>query len=149
MEKGWPVGGRRRRHRRAINVHAGILFFPFSASVLEPNFDLRLGQRQRNGQIQSLAHGQVAGGFEFIFQGHQLFVGEGGSRPPGLAAVFAAGLGLAVRLLAAAGTSFRAARVVLVAGVALVALAAYADVVVFVVAELGGDFRACEQKSQG
>ena len=40
---------------------------------------------QRQGQIESLAYREVSRAFEFVLQGHQLFVGECGARTSWLA----------------------------------------------------------------
>lgn len=40
-------------------VRTGVLLFPFGPPVLEPDFHLGFGQTQGQGEVQSLAHGQV------------------------------------------------------------------------------------------
>lgn len=66
---------------------AGVLLLPLGPAVLEPNFDLRLSEAEREREVQALAHGQVARGPELVLQSHQLLVGEGGARAPRLGAV--------------------------------------------------------------
>jgi hypothetical protein len=94
---------RRRWHRRAVDVHARVLLFPLGAPVLEPDLHLRLRQTERQRQVESLAHRQVARRLELVLQRHQLLVGEGGARPPRLAGTHR--LGTAAAALAAAATA--------------------------------------------
>lgn len=61
-------------------VRPGILLFPLGPPVLEPDFHLRLGQTQRQGQVQSFTHWQVPRRAKLVLQSHQLLVRE---RRPG------------------------------------------------------------------
>lgn len=76
-----------------------VLLLPLGPAVLEPDLDLGLGEGQGQGQVEALAHRQVACGLEFVFQRHQLLVGEGSPGPAGLprlgvrAGAFPLGLG--------------------------------------------------------
>jgi hypothetical protein len=63
----------------AVDITARVLLFPFGSPVLEPDFHLGLGQAERQGQVESFAHGQVSGLFEFVLERYQLFVGESGA----------------------------------------------------------------------
>ena len=47
---------------------------------------LSFRQTELQGQVKSLTHGQVARCFEFVLQGDQLLVGEGGACAARLAA---------------------------------------------------------------
>lgn len=92
-QEGWSVGtgmGRRRGHRGAVHVQAGILFLPLGASVLEPDLHLGLRQGQRQGQVEPLADREVASGLELVLQGDELLVGEGRAGPSRLAPATAA-----------------------------------------------------------
>lgn len=51
-------------------VRPGVLLFPLGPPVLKPDLHLRFCQTQRQRQVQSLAHGQVASGAELVLQGH-------------------------------------------------------------------------------
>lgn len=76
---------RRRRHRRTVDVQSRILLFPLGPAILEPDLHLRFRERQRQGEVQAFADGEISGGFELVFKGHQLFVGEGCPGSAGLA----------------------------------------------------------------
>ena len=43
--------------------------FGFSAPILEPDFDLRFGERERVGKLGALGDGQVLFGVEFSLEG--------------------------------------------------------------------------------
>lgn len=65
-------------------VRPGILLFPFGPPVLEPDFHLRFGQTQRQGQVQSFTYWQIPSRAELVLQSHQLLVREGRPGAPGL-----------------------------------------------------------------
>lgn len=67
-------------------VRPGVLLFPLGPPVLKPDFHLRLGQTQGQGQVQSFAHRQVPRRAELVLQSHQLLVRERGPGAPGLGA---------------------------------------------------------------
>lgn len=69
-----------------VHVASRVLLLPFGATVLKPNFDLRLCEVEGQRQVESLAHTQVPSLFEFVLQRHQLLVGECRTGPPRLAA---------------------------------------------------------------
>ena len=60
-----------------VHIKAGILLFPFCSSVLEPDLHLRLRQVQRQGEVESFTHGEVASRLELVLKTHQLLVCEG------------------------------------------------------------------------
>lgn len=62
-------------------VRARVLFLPLGPTVLEPDLDLCLGQGKGQGQVEALAHRQVARGLELVLQRHQLLVGKGSPGP--------------------------------------------------------------------
>lgn len=84
----------RRRHRRRVHVHAGILLLPLRPPVLEPDLHLRLGQAEAEGEVEALADAQIARRLELVLEGDELLVGEGGPRPPRLARVLGLRVGL-------------------------------------------------------
>ena len=84
------VGAARTRSWRwqlaTVHVKAGILLLPLGPAVLEPDLDLGLGQVEAEGEVEPLAHREVAGRLELVLEADQLLVGEGCPRPPRLAA---------------------------------------------------------------
>jgi len=91
VEERRAAGGRRsggagRRHRRAVHVQPGVLLLPLGPPVLEPYLHLGLGERQRQRQVEPLAHRQVPRRLELVLERHQLFVRERRPGAPGLAA---------------------------------------------------------------
>jgi len=174
VEERRPAGGRRpgrtgRRHGRAVHVQPGVLLLPLGPPVLEPYLHLGLCERQRQRQVEPLAHRQVPRRLELVLERHQLFVRERRPGPPRFAAasVFrtasattaatasAAVVGRRLGLFRAAcaatdasrRTSVAADLVTVVAHVAAATVAAHADVLVvlvhYVVARA---FFACEQQ---
>ena len=88
-EEGRRVGGRMGRrggHGRAVHVEARVLLLPLGAPVLEPDLHLGLGQREREGQVEPLAHRQVSRRLELVLEGDQLLVSERRPGPPRLPA---------------------------------------------------------------
>ena len=63
-----------------VDIAAGVLLLPLGAPILEPDLHLGLGERQRQGQVQTLADAQVARLLELVLQRHELLVGEGCAR---------------------------------------------------------------------
>lgn len=62
-------------------LHLGLLKpLGFSSPVLEPDLDLRLGQRQGGGELGPLGNGQVLLLTELSLQGQELRGGEGSAR---------------------------------------------------------------------
>lgn len=172
VEERRPAGGRRPgrprgRHRRAVHVQPGVLLLPLGPPVLEPYFHLGLGERQRQREVQPLAHGQVPRGLELVLQRHQLFVRERRAGPPrfpaaavlrtAAAAASASAAAVIGRLwlfrpaAAAAGrrTAVATAFVPVVAYVAAAAVAAHADVLVVLVHHVvARTVFACEKQPQ-
>lgn len=68
--------------RLCRTVGAGVLLLPLGPAILEPDFDLRLSEAERQREVQALAHRQVARGPELVLQSHQLLIGESGARAP-------------------------------------------------------------------
>ena len=88
-EQGGVAGARPRPGRwqlATVHVQARVLLLPLGPAVLEPDLDLGLGQVEAEGEVESLAHREVAGRLELVLEADQLLVGEGCPRPPGLAA---------------------------------------------------------------
>lgn len=60
-----------RLRRTASRLHSAVspwvLLLPLGPAVLKPNFDLCLREAERQGQVQALAHRQVARGSELVF----------------------------------------------------------------------------------
>ena len=62
-----------------VDVVAGVLLLPLSASVLEPDLHLGLAESQRQSQTQTLADRQIASQTELGLEGGELVVAECGS----------------------------------------------------------------------
>ena len=73
-----------RRQLATVHVKARVLLLPLGPAVLEPDLDLGLGQVEAEGEVEPLAHGEVAGRLELVLEADQLLVGEGCPRPPRL-----------------------------------------------------------------
>jgi hypothetical protein len=58
-----------------------VVFLPLHATVLEPDFDLTLGQAKRVGDLDTSPPGQVAIEVEFLFQLQGLVASIGGPGP--------------------------------------------------------------------
>jgi len=175
VEERRTAGGRRpgrarRRHRRAVHVQPGVLLLPLGPPVLEPYLHLGLGERQRQRQVEPLAHRQVPRRLELVLQRHQLFVRE---RRPGATRFAAASVfrtaatstassaavvgrfGLfratasdAASTAAGRRTPVAADLVPVVAHVAAATVAAHADVLVVLVHYVvARTFFACEQQT--
>jgi hypothetical protein len=83
-----PRLGRGRRHPGGIRfppdvlrVGQFVILLPLHPPVLEPDFDLALGQDQRVGYFDSSATGQVAVVVELLLQLEDLVAGVGGPLP--------------------------------------------------------------------
>lgn len=115
-DRRWRSGGRRRGHRdrdargrsapgRRLVIQyrhpdqslggvghvrrlqfGGKLPLPLVTTVLEPDLHLGLGQREREGQVEPLAHRQVSRRLELVLEGDQLLVSERRPGPPRLPA---------------------------------------------------------------
>jgi len=177
VEERRTAGGRRpgrtwRRHRRAVHVQPGVLLLPLGPPVLEPYLHLGLGERQRQRQVEPLAHRQVPRRLELVLQRHQLFVRERRSGATRFAAasvfrtaaaatstatsttvvgrfgLFRATASYAATAAAGRRTTVAADLVPVVAHFAAAPVAAHADVLVVLVHYVvARTFFACEQKT--
>lgn len=78
------------------------MLLPLGSPVLEPDLHLGLGEAEAQRQVEPFADAEVPGGLEFVLQGDELLVGEGG---PG-ATRFAGVLGFWVGFLLFGGGVF-------------------------------------------
>ena len=67
-QRGVGAAGTRSRRRQlaAVHVKARVLLLPLGPAVLEPDLDLGLGQVEAEGEVEPLAHREVAGRLELV-----------------------------------------------------------------------------------